>query len=287
MAKKGYTIKEFNEAFPDDDACLEHLMRIRYGETLTCSKCQKEARYYRVAKRRCYECEHCGYQVYPTAGTPFQKTRTSLRDWFYVMFLFCTTRNGVSAKEIQRQLGVTYKTAWRMGHEIRKYMGWVDGDDTLGGNHIVEVDKTFIGGKDKQGHDDKTVVLGIHERGGEVMTRVIPDRTSRSVIPHILRNVRAGAWVATDEAWAFKPLEDYGYEHETVNHAAKEYVRGPVHTNSIESFWATVKRGIRGTHIWVSAKHLPSYLGEFEFRHNLRKRPHRMFDLLLLAFPRP
>lgn len=287
MAKKGYTIKEFNERFPNDDACLEHLMRVRYGETQTCSKCQKEARYYRVKARRCYECEYCGYQVYPTAGTPFQKTRTSLRDWFYVMFLFCTTRNGVSAKEIQRQLGVTYKTAWRMGHEIRKYMGWVDGDDTLGGNHIVEVDKTFIGGKDKQGQDDKTVVLGMHERGGEIMTRVIPDRTSKSVIPHVLRNVRPGAWVATDEAWAFKSLKDYGYEHETVNHAAKEYVRGPIHTNSLESFWATLKRGIRGTHIWVSAKHLPSYLGEFEYRHNLRKRPHQMFDLLFLAFPRP
>lgn len=287
MAKKGYTIREFNEAFPDDDACLEHMMRVRYGETLTCSKCQKEARYYRVAKRRCYECEHCGYQVYPTAGTPFAKTRTSLRDWFYVMFLFCTTRNGVSAKEIQRQLGVTYKTAWRMGHEIRKYMGWVDGDDTLGGNHIVEADKTFIGGKDKQGHDDKTVVLGMHERGGDVVTRVIADRSSRSVIPHVLANVRPGAWVATDEALAFSPLSEYGYEHETVNHRAKEYVRGPVHTNSIESFWATVKRSIRGTHIWVSPKHLPSYLGEFEFRHNLRKRPHQMFDLLLLAFPRP
>src|ERR687894_90784 len=121
-------------------------MRTRFGERLVCFKCQREARYYRVKARRCYECEHCGHQVYPTAGTPFEKTRTSLRDWFYVMFLFTASRNGVSAKEIQRQIGVTYKTAWRMGREIRKYMGYVDGDFPLGGDGgdagIVEADKT-------------------------------------------------------------------------------------------------------------------------------------------------
>jgi len=286
MTKKGYTISQFNEMFPDDDACLDHLMRVRYGEVFPCLKCEKEAHYYRVAKRRCYECEYCGHQVYPTAGTPFAKTRTSLRDWFYVMFLFCTTRNGVSAKEIQRQIGVTYKTAWRMGHEIRKYMGWVDGDDELGHMGIVEADKTFIGGRDKRGKEDKTVVLGMHERGGSVVTRIIPDRSGRSVVPHIVKNVRKGAWVATDEAWAFANLDDHGFEHETVNHASKEYVRGPIHTNSIESFWSTLKRGIAGTHIWVSPKHLSSYLKEFEYRHNLRKQPHLMFDLLLMAFPR-
>jgi transposase len=128
MAQKPSKIREFQKRFPDEDSCLTHLMRTRFGERLTCFKCQKEATYYRVKARRSFECEHCGYQVYPTAGTPFEKTRTSLRDWFYVMFLFCETRNGVAAKEVQRQLGVTYKTAWRMCHLIRLYMGYVDGD---------------------------------------------------------------------------------------------------------------------------------------------------------------
>ena len=144
-------------------------MRARFGERLTCFKCQKQATYYRVKARRSFECEHCGYQVYPTAGTPFESTRTPLRDWFYVMFLFCASRNGVAAKEVQRQLGVTYKTAWRMCNLIRKYMGYVDGDFPIGGpGKTVEIDETFIGGKDTAGHDDKAIVFGIVERNGDV-----------------------------------------------------------------------------------------------------------------------
>jgi hypothetical protein len=162
MAQKPSKIREFQKRFPTEDACLTHLMRNRFGERFTCLKCHKEATYYRVKARRSFECEHCGYQVYPTAGTPFEKTRTSLRDWFYVMFLFCETRNGVAAKEVQRQLGVTYKTAWRMCHLIRLYMVYVDGDAPIGGpGKTVEADETFIGGVDKQGEDDKAIVLGI------------------------------------------------------------------------------------------------------------------------------
>jgi len=289
MAKNGPTIREFQKRFPDEDTCLNHLMRTRFGERLTCFKCQKQATYYRVKSRRSFECEHCGYQVYPTAGTPFEKTRTSLRDWFYVMFLFCTTRNGVAAKEVQRQLGVTYKTAWRMCNLIRKYMGYVDGDFQIGGHgKTVEVDKTFIGGKDPGDQiDDKSVVLGIVERGGDVVTRHILDRTARSVVPHIVRFVKPGTKINTDEAAAFRSLiERHGFDHETVDHSAKEYVRGDVHTNTIEAFWASVKRGINGTYVWVSKKHLQTYLREFEYRHNLRRTPYLMFDLLLAAFPK-
>lgn len=265
-------------------------MRVRYGHRFHCSKCGAEARYYRVKKRRCFECEHCGYQVYPTQGTPFERTRTPLKDWFFVMFLFCSTRNGVAAKEVQRQLGVTYKTAWRMCHLIRQYMGYVDGDAPLGGDApgspVVEADKTFIGGYDKMGEDDKTVVLGIAERGGEVITRIVGDRRLTTVVPHILENVKLGSKLATDKAKTFGSLDEEGYLHATVDHKAKEYVRGPVHTNTVEGFWSCVKRMIEGTHIWVSRKHLQKYLWEAEYRHNLRQSPHLMFDLLLQAFPR-
>ncbi|MBX3492030.1 MAG: IS1595 family transposase [Parvibaculum sp.] len=281
------TLKTFNARFPDDDACLDHLMAVRYGHKFHCGTCGADAKHHRVKGRRCYECEFCGHQVYPTAGTPFERTRTSLRDWFFVMYLFTTTRNGVSAKEIQRQIGTTYKTAWRMGHEIRKYMGWVDGDDPIGGDKIVEADKAFIGGKDKRGHDDKTVVLGMVERGGDVITRIVAERGGFFVVPRIIEHVKPGSRIATDEAGAFKGLADEGFRHGTVNHSKKEYVRGDVHTNSIEAFWSSLKRGISGTHVWVSPQHLQKYLGEFEFRHNLRKRPHLMFELLLQAFPRP
>jgi transposase len=288
MAQKPSKIREFQKRFPDEDSCLKHLMRNRFGERFTCFKCLKEATYYRVRGRRSFECEHCGYQVYPTAGTPFEKTRTSLRDWFYVMFLFCETRNGVAAKEVQRQLGVTYKTAWRMCRLIRLYMGYVDGDYPMGGpGKMVEADETFIGGKDKMGADDKSIVFGIIERGGDVLTRHVQDRANSTIVPHIVKYVKAGSRISTDDWTGYNALvERHGYDHETVNHSAKEYVRDDIHTNSIESFWSQVKRGINGTYVWVSKKHLQTYLREFEYRHNLRRQPALMFELLLQAFPK-
>lgn len=289
MNTKAPTISDFQKRFPDDDACLDHVMRVRFGERFTCFKCFRDARYYRVKARRCYECEHCGFQIYPTAGTPFDKTRTSLKDWFYVMFLFCASRNGVSAKEVQRQIGVTYKTAWRMCKEIRFYMGYVDGDHTLGGtgsSGIVEIDEAFIGGKDKMGADDKAAVLGMIERSGDVLTRVLPDITGRTMKRHIWKWVKPGVRVMTDESLALRDAISGMYRHAAVNHSKKEYVRGNVHTNTIESFWGVFKRGIAGTYVWVSRKHLQKYLWEFEFRHNLRHTPQLMFEALLLAFPR-
>ena len=285
---KPLNIGQFNERFPNEDVCLDHLMRVRYGERLKCRGCKKDAKFYRVAERRSYACEWCGYQVYPTAGTPFTKTRTSLRDWYYVMFLFCASRNGVAAKEVQRQLGVTYKTAWRMCNLIRQYMGWVDGDGVLGGpsndDGMVEIDETWIGGKDQLGIDNKTKVLGMIEREGEVVTRLIETRSGAELIPHIKQFVKKGSKVSTDDWAGYDGLPVHGYRHETVNHSAKEYVRGDFHTNTIEAFWANVKRGIKGTYVWVSKKHLQTYLREFEYRHNLRRSPALMFELLVSSF---
>jgi len=288
MAKQ-ITVRDFMARYPDEDSCLEHLFRTRYGTTFECPSCGKVAKYHKVKKRRCYECEHCGHQEYPTAGTPFENTRTPLQDWFYVMYLFCSSRNGVSAKEVERQIGVTYKTAWRMCRLIREYMGYVDGDAPLGGpgGGVVEADKAFIGGRDERGKDDKAVVLGMVERGGEVITRVVESRRGNHVTPHIAEHVKTGSRVATDEARAFLALRHNGYRHGTVNHSQQEYVRGDVHTNTIEAFWGSVKRAIQGTYISVSKKHLPTYLQEFEFRYNLRNHPHLMIEALMLAFPRP
>ncbi len=280
---KGPTLRQFQARFPTEDSCLEHLKLVRYGAKHTCAKCEREAKYYRVKARRSYECEHCGYQVYPTAGTPFHGTRTSLRDWFYVMFLFTSTRNGVAAKRVQREIGVTYKTAWRMCNLIRQYMGYVDGDGMLGSpSTIVETDKTFIGGYDKRGKNDKKVVLGMVERGGNVVTTHLPSRSGKYVIPAITKTVRRGSPINSDAARAFESLEIYGYTHHPYNSLKGE--RGG--TAVIEGFWGMLKRGINGTYISVSQKHLQSYLNEFEFRYNLRHEPHTMFDRLLLSFPR-
>ncbi|MGH6867239.1 MAG: IS1595 family transposase [Methyloceanibacter sp.] len=285
---KSWTIKQFLETYPDDDACLAHLFETRYSKEPVCPKCGQIGTFHKLKKLPAYTC-NCGHHIHPMAGTPFWRSRTPLRTWFYVMFLFCATRNGLSAKEIQRQIGVTYKTAWRMGHEIRKYMGWVDGDSRLGGpgRPPVEIDKAFIGGRDKAGKGDKKIVLGMVERkGGDLITCVIPDRSRRSIWPHVAEWVRPGARVMTDEAPTLVNLGWDRYQHASVNHLAKEWVRGHAHTNTIEGFWGALKRGINGTYVWVSAKHLQKYLWEFEYRHNLRKEPWLMFQLLLHAFPR-
>ena len=284
---KGPTLRQFQARFPTEDSCLEHLKLVRYGAKHTCAKCEREARYYRVKARRSYECEHCGYQIYPTAGTPFHGTRTSLRDWFYVMFLFTSTRNGVAAKRVQREIGVTYKTAWRMCKLIRAYMGYVDGDDALGGpdGQPVEVDHAFIGGvtTKRDAFRNKAIVMGMVERGGDIITRHIPARNSGQVSRVVRASIKPGSRVSSDADLSFGGLSTMGYSHTEVKQQRGSY---SAETNTIEGYWALLKRGINGTYISVSQKHLQSYLSEFEFRYNLRKRPHMMFDLLLLSFPR-
>ena len=288
---KPLTLKQFLARFPDDDACLDHMMQIRYGNHFDCPKCGRHAHYYRVKKRRSYECQFCRNQVYPTAGTPMENTRTSLRDWFHVMHMFTTTRNGVAAKEVQRMLGVTYKTAWRMCRKLREYMAYVDGDDRIGGpdGGIVEADTTLIGGVDHGVGPlgDKKIVLGMVERDGDAVTRVIDGTSESDKLPHMYEWVRSGSRLVTEDHPSFRDLGRSDYQHETVNHSAKEYVRGEWHTNTVEAFWAMVKRTISGTHVWVSPKYLQTYLREIEFRWNLRKHPSMMFDLLLVSFPRP
>ena len=288
---KAPTLRQFQDRFPTEESCLEHLKLTRFGERHECEKCGKDAQFYRVQKRRSYACEHCGHQIYPTAGTPFHRTRTSLRDWFYVMFLFCSTRNGVAAKEVERQIGVTYKTAWRMCHEIRKYMAIIDGDEPMGGPFkTVEVDETFIGGYERgaMGGAGKTVVLGMRERKGNVVTRVVPNRKSNTMLTEIAKFVKPYSEIHTDEWCGYSHVGGVnGYWHKRVNHSVGQYhTASGVGVNGLEGFWAQLKRGIAGTHIHVSPKHLPKYLGEFEFRHNRRNRPETMLAEMMTAFQR-
>src|SRR6185503_73795 len=181
------TLRQFQDRFPTEDSCLDHLFQVRYAGT-NCPKCDRPVNYSRVRGRRAYQCAWCANQLYPTAGTPFDRTRTPLRDWFYVMFLFTTTRNGVAAKRVERELAVTYKTAWRMCHEVRKYMASLDSDDPLGGpDSVVQIDETSIGGK---AHGStgryaggKPTVLGMLENGGELITRVVPNIKEHTLLP--------------------------------------------------------------------------------------------------------
>jgi len=289
---KAPTLRQFQNRFPTEDSCLDHLFQVRYAD-MDCPKCDRELKYSRVKGRRSYQCQWCANQLYPTAGTPFDRTRTSLRDWFYVMFLFCSTRNGVAAKRVERELGVTYKTAWRMCHQIRAYMASLDSDDPLGGQgETVEIDETLVGGvvrgKGQGPHlENKTVVLGMLEKGGELVTRIVPNRREHHMRPIIQDYVLPGSTVHTDFGPSFQNLGECGYRHQRVNHKIFEYV-GPTGCtiNRIEGFWSMLKRGINGTHIHVSAKHLPKYLGEFEYRWNMRHCPQLMLDRMMHSFAR-
>lgn len=276
---KHFTLAEFNEQFPDDSACLEFIFAARWPKPV-CPECEKKDSFYRVTSRKCYSCSWCGYQLSPTSGTIFHKSETSLKSWFFAMFLMSASRNGVAAKELERQLGVTYKTAWRMAQQIRKLMD----EDTGKLKGIVEADETYMGGKRKgkrgRGAAGKTPIVGLVERGGNVKAKVVGVVTTASAFGNINKNVERGATVYTDELPVYNYCGGYGYKHEVINHGRKEYVRGACHTNTIEGFWSQLKRSIDGTHHSVSRKYLQRYVNEFSYRYNRRASKTPMFSLL-------
>jgi transposase len=284
---KSQTIQQFFKQYPSDDACLNHIMAVRYGMESECPGCKRMNKWSRITGRRAFACQFCGHHVYPCVGTPFEGSRTSLQLWFYAIYLFTNTRSGVSAKELQRQLGVTYKAAWRMGHEIRKHMGFVDGNPPLSGD--VEIDETYIGGhkqggKRGRGSPGKTILFGMLDRDGDVMTKVVPDVKRDTLQPIIIANVEAGSTVHTDELRSYNGLAAKGYDHQRVNHGAKQYVNGDSHVNTLEGFWSRLELSIKGTHIHVSGKHLDKYAGEFEYRFNSRNHPDQMLPELLSTY---
>ena len=231
-----FTVTHFNERFPDDNACLDYMFGLAFGDISVCPKCGvANPSYYRVRGRKCYECKDCGNQIHPLANTIFHKSSTSLRDWFYVIFLFSVAKNGVSAKEVERHLGVTYKTAWRIAKQVRTLM--LESGNPLSG--IVETDETYIGGR-QRGKDitvqDKAVVFGMVERGGSVKAEHVPTAGARVLLPRLQASIAPGATVYSDQAKVYSTLHRIGYYHDSVNHSIGEYGRGRVHTNTIEGF---------------------------------------------------
>ncbi len=277
-----YTFYAFQKDYPNDDACLNTIMQLRYGDKPVCEGCKRETKYHRISKRRAFACQFCGAHVYPCVDTPFEKSSTPLNKWFYAMYLFTATRHGVSAKELERQLGVTYKCAWRIGHQIRKLMADNDKGGLFG---CVEVDETYVGGKRRgkrgRGAEGKTVVFGMKERGGEIKTRPVPNVKRKTLEPIVRETIRPGSLIHTDELRSYTTLGQRGYKHDSVQHGRGEYARNDCHVNSLEGHWSLFKRSVRGTHVHISAKHMSKYLSEFDFRHNLRKSPGNMFSRLM------
>jgi transposase-like protein len=290
---KPTTVRQFFNQFPDDDTCLQHLFDVRFGQGYKCPKCEREAKWYPIKAERAFSCQWCGHHIHPTVSTLFEKSRTPLQLWFYAIFLFTNTRHGVSAKELQRQLGVTYKCAHRMGHMIRQHMAEIDGEDQLGGDgKHVEVDETMVGGvrKGKRGRaaEGKTIVFGMLERDGEVMVKVIPNVKRATLHPIIEANVAKETSIHADELASYNGLDKKGYYPKRVNHSAGEYVGFDGATvNSIENFWRHLKCSIKGTHTSVSPKYLEAYAKEFEYRFNRRMTADEMLSELLSTFERP
>jgi len=282
------TINDFNDRYPDDDACLEALKEMRFPKGIAfCEKCKRERKHYRIAGRPVYGCAHCGTQISPMAGTIFEKSSTSLRLWFYAMYLMASTRCGISAKQIQRETGVTYKTAWRMFKQIRSLLS--EPDMQLEGS-TVEMDEMYYGGKRKGGtgrpmRGDKTLtpVAGIVERKGRVVARALPDVKGSTLLGMVREYVMPQSMIFTDELKGYDGIKHMpaGYRHRRIKHSSKVYVRGNVHTNTIEGFWSLVKRGIGGVYHSVSQKHLQDYLNEYSFRYNRRDKGNLIFNDVL------
>jgi len=293
-SESSYSLMEFMREFPDDATCLEWLWRNRFsddGEHAECPKCERERKFHKVRERPAWDCDSCGYHLHPTAGTIFHKSSTSLHLWFYAMHLMTSTRCGISAKQLERELGVTYKTAWRMANLIRNDLMAQDDGKPLTG--AVEADETAYGGRPKAGmtrgmtmpeaqtfaKKRKVGVVAMVERGGKVRAYVQP---REGALDTVSRHVDPAAVVYTDEWAGYRNLHSTHPAQLTIRHGDRVYAQGDTHTQTIEGFFGNVKNGIAGNYHGVSAKWLQSYFNEYVWRYNHRADRRAMFTTLLL-----
>jgi transposase len=285
-----YTINQFRAEYPNDDTCLDKIFQLRFAN-LICPKCENSKPFSRVKGRRAYQCPCCAFQIYPTKDTVFEKSTTPLTYWFYAIFLQTTTRNGVAAKELERQLNICYKTALRMSHQIKLLMA----DNKIGKLcGTVQIDETYIGMSVSNMHskkraemfkdgqtpaNTKTAVMGFISNDNKIKLEVMLD--TKTFKERVKNNVSKDAVVVTDGHLGYSGLNLHYVKHEVINHIQNEFKRGDYHTNSIENVWSNLKRTIKGTHIHVSAKHLQKYVDEVAFRMMNRDKQDVMFDTIL------
>jgi transposase-like protein len=280
---------ELCERYQSEDKCRTYLEELRWPDGVVCPRCEGTT-ISRIVKRNQFDCDSCRYQFSVKAGTLFHDSHLPLFKWFLAIYLMAESKKSISAKQLQRMLKVSYKTAWYLQHRIRDAMG--DDDQPLL-RGIVEVDETYFGGKRKHvpgvgplgrpGTKDpgKAMVVGAVERGGEVRIKVAPNAKKSTLHGFIRDHVAEGETVYTDEWKGYLGLDE-AYHHDTVKHSAYEYARGPVSTNAVESVWSLFKRSLVGSYHKVSVKHLPAYVDEIEWRFNGRDNPFLFRDTLLV-----
>lgn len=286
---KAMTMAQFDRKFPTVDACQSYLQARRWPTGVRCPRCDNE-KVYELETRpyhwQCHKCAPQGYRFSVIAGTVFENTNVDLLKWFKVIYLMLSSKKGMSALQIYRMMGFgSYRTAWYMCHRIRAALSDPHFRKLIG---FVEVDETFVGGKAKNRHKDKrggpggtgsaggtggtgkAIVIGAVQRKGRVVARVI-ENTTQETLTRFVRKVVSSkvSLISTDEHKGYLRLNDY-FPHASVDHWSGEYVAGAVHTQTIDSFWSLLKRGVMGTFHKVSRKYLPLYVAEFEFRHNNR-----------------
>ena len=266
------SILELIQAFPDQQTCIDHLEQLRWNGNVV-SPFDPTSKVY-DCKGNKYKCKNTGKYFNVKTNTIFDNTKMPLQKWFLAIWLVTSHKKGISSLQLGRDLNITQKSAWFMLGRIRQCFG-IDNDQL---ENEVEADETFVGGKNKNRHankkfkgtsDDKTPVLGMVERGGKLSAKAIENTTRETLSREIINTVKEGTKLYTDEYASYKSLQRI-YDHSFVKHSRRQYVKGNVHTNTIESFWAILKRGIFGIYHFTSKKHLQLYVDEFVFRYNSR-----------------